>query len=729
MAGDNCTPYAERSCGAPLPFRERRRYCREETTLRIYSNRERPHHLSQYALERLKRAPGIATNGGLVAPEPNPESGNSIRPALREYADLFARLLAGPVASAEAPIPADVRRRSENLLASAYFLDATLAGCCAIDGADWLVDTAPQHGYALIFLVEFGREPGEGEAGDEWIRGTNIPRTDVRVAEIAAILAGYVRWLGFAARGHFAQSSLIRLDRLATRAGIAVCGEHGRLQAPFLKRGFRLGAVTTSYALEPDLPLAADAALHPTDADIYMGVGGTRPGWEYEEEEKRPLHLGRYPMERLRRVDEPTTLVIRQEIARLPKRADFFQRAEAGDMGERPQRERRRFPFKHPLALGMQPLIQAMVPLQGTRNGLTPTGVGGDLTDRRRNAEAIKALGYYLGADFVGICLAEPWMYYCADDREGKPITAYHRYAIVMLIDQGYDTMEGASGDDWISASQSMRAYLRGAEIAGVMAAHCRRMGYSARSHSNAHSEVIHNPAILLAGLGEVSRIGDTILNPFIGPRSKSVIVTTDFPVEVDRPIDFGLQDFCSQCRKCARECPCNAITFGPKIMFNGYEIWKADIEKCTRYRVTQKKGSACGRCMKMCPWNREDTAEARRLVELSIGVPEARPAIIRMDDDLQNGKRNLIKKWWFDLEVIAGAARVPPLGTNERDLSIGRDLKLQEIQKLAIFPPALQPAPGTTLDQTVPVDREAGLLEYQRAESPAKARARFKTT
>jgi reductive dehalogenase len=694
--------------------------------LRIYSNRERPHHKSQFALERLKRAATAAIQDGQLAPEPNLETANSIRPALREYLELFATLLQGEVAPAEAPVPTDIRRRSENLLASAYFLDATIAGCCAIDPGDWLIDVHPQHRYALIFLVEYGREPMPGDAADEWVRGTNIPRTDLRAGEIAGILAGYVRWLGFDARGHFSESSLIRLERLAIRAGIARSGADGMLQAPFLQRGFRLGAVTTSYAIEPDLPLAGDAELHPADSDIYMGVGGTRPGWEYEEEEKRPLHLGRYPMETIKRVDEPTTLVIRKEIARLPKRADFFQRAEAGDMGERPQRERRRFPFKHPLALGMQPLIKSMVPLQGTRDKLAPTGVGGDLGDPKRNAEAIKALGYYLGADFVGICLAEPWMYYCADDREGKPIEAYHRYAIVMLIDQGYDTMEGASGDDWISASQSMRAYLRGAEIAGVMASHCRRMGYSARSHSNAHSEVIHNGAILMAGLGEVSRIGDTILNPFIGPRSKSVVVTTDFPMEADRPIDFGLQQFCSQCRKCARECPCNAITFGPKIMFNGYEIWKADIEKCTRYRVTQKKGSACGRCMKMCPWNREDTVEARRMIDLSINIPEARPAIIHMDDELQNGKRNLVKRWWFDLEVIDGVAHAPPSGTNERDLNIGRDLKLQEIQKLALFPPSLQPVAGTTLAQTVPVDRDAGLLEYRRAESPASARARL---
>jgi ferredoxin len=269
-----------------------------------------------------------------------------------------------------------------------------------------------------------------------------------------------------------------------------------------------------------------------------------------------------------------------------------------------------------------------------------------------------------------------------------------------------------------------MRAYLRGAEIAGVMAAHCRRMGYSARSHSNAHSEVIHNPAILMSGLGEVSRIGDTLINPFIGPRSKSVVFTTDLPMAVDRPIDFGLQDFCGQCRKCARECPCNAISFGPKVMFNGYEIWKADVEKCTKYRVTQMRGSACGRCMKMCPWNREDTVEARRLVDLSINVPEARPAIIAMDDVLQNGKRNLIKRWWFDLEVVDGVVTLPA-ATNERDLSLGRDGKLGENQRLAMFPPRLQPPGGTTLNQVVPADRAAGMDAYVAAEAPADARVR----
>jgi len=356
---------------------------------------------------------------------------------------------------------------------------------------------------------------------------------------------------------------------------------------------------------------------------------------------------------------------------------------------------------------------------------MQPNGFGGDTSDPRANADAIKALGYFLGIDFVGICRAEPWMYYSHDDADGHAIEPYHDYAVVMLLDQGFETMEGASGDDWISASQSMRAYMRGAEIAGIMAAHCRAMGYSARAHSNAHSEVIHNPAILMAGLGEVSRIGDTILNPFIGPRSKSVVFTTDLPMEVDKPIDFGLQDFCGQCKKCARECPCNAISFGPKVMFNGYEIWKADVEKCVKYRVTQPRGSACGRCMKMCPWNREDTVEARYLAELSIGCPETRPAIIARDDELEIGKRNPVKRWWFDLEIVDGVTGKPRAGTNERDLNIGREEKLAERQRLAMFPPALQPRGGTTLDEVVPVDREAGAKMYAQAEKPVAARQR----
>ena len=454
-----------------------------------------------------------------------------------------------------------------------------------------------------------------------------------------------------------------------------------------------------------------------------MGKPGTRPGWTEAEEEKRPLHLGRYPMEKIRRVNEPTTLVLRDEIKRMPKRADMFSRALAGDLGEKPARERRRFAVKHPLAFAMTPLIRNMVPMQGGREplgGVDPA----TLSDAKRNAESIKALGYYMGADLVGICRAEPWMYYSHDDEKGEPIMPYHPYAVVMLIDQGFETMEGSSGDDWVSGAQSMRAYMRGALLAGVMAAHLRRLGASSRVHSNAYSELLHIPAMLMAGLGELSRIGELVLNPFLGPRSKSVVFTTDLPLEVDRPIDFGLQATCEMCRKCARECPCNAIPFGPKVMFNGYEIWKPDVEKCGRYRLTNAKGSACGRCMKTCPYNREDLVESERLLWLSIEVPQSRRALIDYDDATGGGERNPAKRWWFDLEIVDGVV-VKPDAANERNLDFGRADKLAKAQKLAFFPPHLQPPGGTTLASAVPIDRPAGLAAYAAAETPRAARKR----
>ncbi len=691
---------------------------------RLYTNRERPFALGTLPTERLARQAGAPPRPAGQPADRHPPGAAALAHAVPEYRDLVARFVDGPVAPARAPVPDDLQARAANLKASAYFLDATLAGCCALEPADGHAGAAPPHTHAIVFAVEFSREPLAGEPGERWLQGSQAARTDLRAAEVAVVLAGYLRALGWPARAQVEGDTQVDLARLAQRAGIAKA-VNGTLALPFLQRGFRLAAVTTDYELAADLPLAPEASLAWPDAAAYLGEGGTRPGFEDAELAARPLHLGRWPMERLRRVDEPTTLVLRDEIRRVPKRADLFTRALAGDLGAKPQQERTRFAVKHPLAAAMVPLIRALVPLQGSREPVAPTGVDPDLADPQRNTLAVKALAHFLGADFVGICEAEPWMYYSHDEAEGRPIEPYHRWAVVMLIDQGFETMEGASGDDWISGAQSMRAYLRGALVAGLMAAHLRRLGHSARAHSNAHSEVLHLPAVLMAGLGELSRIGELVLNPFIGPRSKSVLLTTSLPLVPDRPIDFGLQATCALCLKCARECPCNAIPFGPKVMFNGYEIWKPDVDKCGRYRLTNMKGSACGRCMKTCPYNREDLVESERLLWLSVEVPEARRALVEHDDRAGGGERNPAKRWWFDLEVVDGVAVAPRAGTNERDLQPGREAKLAAGQRLAVFPPDLQPPGGTTMQTLVPLDRAVGLAASAAAESPAAARQR----
>jgi ferredoxin len=299
-----------------------------------------------------------------------------------------------------------------------------------------------------------------------------------------------------------------------------------------------------------------------------------------------------------------------------------------------------------------------------------------------------------------------------------------------MLIDQGFDTMEGGSGDDWISGAQSMRAYLRGAEIAGIIAELLRAEGMPARSQTNADSDVLHIPVTLWAGLGELSRIGELILNPFLGPRLKTVVMTTDMPLEIDKPVDFDLQYFCDSCRKCARECPCDAIPWGNKVMFNGYEIWKPDVERCSRYRLTNSKGSACGRCMKTCPLNKVVDSDGPLLTRIAswCGInamflkPLLVPIGVWLDDVLQNGKRNPLKKWWFDHEIIDGVTVEPRAGTNQRDIDPSHTVD-PEKQKMAYYHADMMPAPDAP--EPVLVDRKAALAAKDFLESPDEDHAR----
>ncbi|MEO9526905.1 MAG: 4Fe-4S double cluster binding domain-containing protein, partial [Roseibium sp.] len=322
----------------------------------------------------------------------------------------------------------------------------------------------------------------------------------------------------------------------------------------------------------------------------------------------------------------------------------------------------------------------------------------------------VKAAAYFLGVDAVGISRCPDWTWY-SHDATGAAIDPPHDQAISMIIDQGYETMEGASGDDWISVAQSMRAYLRFSLLGGVIAGQIRRLGYKAKAHSVLDGEVLQPPLLLLSGLGEVSRIGEVILNPFLGPRLKSGVVTTDMPLAHDKPIDFGLQAFCGACNKCARECPSGAITAGPKLMFNGYEIWKSDSQKCATYRITTEGGAMCGRCMKTCPWNLEGLFAEKPFRWAAMTLPGAAPYLAKLDDMAGRGGLNPVKKWWWDLELHEDGGYKPArLPVNARDLQKDLDLKYED-QTLAVYPAPLAPHP---FPYPFPMDREAGIEAYQ---------------
>jgi len=695
--------------------------------MQILRNNSRPYHLGPFPLEALPRddAPlEIEARRPPRATAADAPPQGVLGEALRGYRELFAGFAAQPHAPRAAPLPDDLERRVVDIKGACYFMNASQAGICRIPQSAWLQGVERDaHEFAIVLLLEHGRLPDDEPLSAAWIRPAVAEAADTRLAEISTVIARHVRQMGFAARADVAGHRKLDAERLAVLAGLALRRDGG-LVNPFVD-AFSLAAVSTDYALAPDRPLA-QAALGARGLRYWWGINGARSGRERRRRAARASYASAYPMETVKRVARPTTLILDDEVPRVPKRAAFFERALKGDLGEKAQRERARFATKHPLSRAMVAGIRGMVPMQdGALNTAADTS---RYADAAQNAKAIKALSYFLGADLTGICEVPRYAWFSHKD-DGTPIEPYHRYAVVMLIDQEFDTMEGASGDDWISGAQSMRGYIRGAAIAGAMGEMLRRLGFSARAQTNADSDVLQIPLILWAGLGELSRIGELVLNPFVGPRFKSVVLTTDLPLAVDRPIDFGLQYFCSHCLKCARECPCDAIPFGGKVMFNGYETWKPDVERCTRYRVTNPHGSACGRCMKTCPINKVVDADGPLLTRaaswLGVNALWAKPLMVPIatwfDDWIGNGKRNPAKKWWFDHEVIDNVT-VEPRGVNRRDIDPARRVDRAQ-QKIAIYPAGVMPPPDAR--GPVPVDRKAALAAAAQLETPAQARAR----
>ena len=694
-------------------------------------SRNRPFHWGPFPLEVLPRDDGVLERERRRPPLGSAAAGpgeSALEQAVVRYRRIFEGFAEGGSAPVRAPLGDDLEPRVADIKGAAYFMDSSQVGICRLPDSAWLRDVGQYagrqaHGYAVVILVEHARLPEPDNLAYAWTRNAVGAVAEMRAAEIVAVLAGHIRCMGFSARGQVAGHSDFDLEKLAVISGLAVRTGEG-IENPYLGRRFAVAAVSTDYELIPDRPLHA-AALGKTGLRYWWGINGAQSGRERNRQAKRASHLSRYPMETLKRVDRPTTLILDGEVPRVPKRAAFFQRALHGDLGEKAKRERARFAFKTPFSYSLLQAIRALVPHQGgDASGTLAAGFG----DPAANSRAIKSMSYFLGADLTGICEIPRYAWY-SHKEDGTEIRPYHCYAVVMLVDQGYDTMEGASGDDWISGAQSMRGYLRGAEIAGIMAEFLRSGGFPARSQTNADSDVLQLPLTLWAGLGELSRIGELVLNPFVGPRFKSVVLTTDLPLEVDRPIDFGLQYFCGNCLKCARECPCNAIPFGAKVVFNGYEIWKPDVERCARYRVTNPKGSACGRCMKTCPINKVVDADGGWLTRAAhwLGIhaqwlkPLLVPVATWLDDRVGNGRRNPAKKWWFDHEFVDGVA-VSPKSTNQRDIDLHKNVdpahKTIAYYHASMMPPPDQPGP-------VEVDRKAALAAAALIETPEQARRR----
>ena len=276
--------------------------------------------------------------------------------------------------------------------------------------------------------------------------------------------------------------------------------------------------------------------------------------------------------------------------------------------------------------------------------GLT-NDVDGEVANIKHNFKpnditiAIKEIVLDMGAVDVGIANLNPAYVYSHVGRGpevwGTQINNNHRFVIVFALEMDCYRIEKAPRLP--VTLETARQYLSSANISVILASFIRRMGYPARAHiAGSNYQILLPPVAYDAGLGELGRIG-YIISPKFGARIRLGAVTTDLPLIVDKPITFGVQNFCEKCLKCAINCPSNAIPKDVKMNIRGIMKWQINTDKCLHYwRVI---GTDCALCMKVCPYSHPHSF-IHNIVRMGIRRTDFARTISLYGDNLLYGKK-----------------------------------------------------------------------------------------
>lgn len=276
---------------------------------------------------------------------------------------------------------------------------------------------------------------------------------------------------------------------------------------------------------------------------------------------------------------------------------------------------------------------------------ITPPEGRVEVTNQVWMSRLIKKAALLFGAEMVRITKVDQrWVY--------QDIDIPHKYAIVIVVhhlrsfnDSAPSHLSGMAGGD---------AYSKLKFITTRLADFICGLGYDAayRETLGTKPEILVVPVAIDAGVGEFARNG-RVLSPEFGNNMRIKLVTTDLPLEVDRPISFGVHEFCMVCESCATYCPANAIPFGsptdtPLGIYNnpGFRKWYIDAEKClTFWSMNKKKWTSCGgRCIAVCPWNKQLVPLHNMVRWLAIHSPTVVKKMLVWSDQKVYGRKRKIE-------------------------------------------------------------------------------------
>ncbi len=225
-------------------------------------------------------------------------------------------------------------------------------------------------------------------------------------------------------------------------------------------------------------------------------------------------------------------------------------------------------------------------------------------------AELIKKIAHRYGATLVGITKLNPDFCYDVALR-GSPDPgpweppAHWEYAIVMGVPHEWEQVLSNPAH-----GTSYDGYNRVRNASGRMASFLKSLGYPSRSHHPPfHYDLVVPPIAVDAGIGQTGRHGFTIC-PETGSNIRLACVTTNLPMTIDKPIDFGVAEFCNDCKICAEQCPSSAISFNDSpegMVIRGYEHWFVDTAKCYNFWQQAMGPLGCRLCLTVCPYSRRN--------------------------------------------------------------------------------------------------------------------------
>jgi reductive dehalogenase len=277
---------------------------------------------------------------------------------------------------------------------------------------------------------------------------------------------------------------------------------------------------------------------------------------------------------------------------------------------------------------------------------VTPPEGRVEVADEAWMARLIKKVALFFGAEMVQITrIDQRWVY--------QDVDIPHQYAILAVVPHVPGFLETAPSH--FSAAAVADTYSRLKYATTQLADFICGLGYDAayRETLGSNPEILLVPMAIDAGIGEFSRVG-RVLSPEFGINMRIKAVTTDLPMEIDKPISFGVHDFCMSCENCAIYCPANANPFGPPTdepldIYNnpGLRKWYVNAERCvTFWAINKKKWTSCGgRCIDVCPWNKPVVPFHNLVRWLAIHTPSPLKKIFAWSDRVVYHRRRSLKE------------------------------------------------------------------------------------